>query len=106
MENLKGSLIRSSDKSNTTGVFSIKIDQQNKEMLKMVFIKLLNQLSAAVQNEQTFCQEFFNLKGPKSEDSNSLNSSNNQQLLSQNDTSNNSTILSQVVSTKESKQDL
>ena len=91
MENLKGSLIRSTDKSNVAGTFSIKIDQQNKETLKMVFIKLLNQLSSAVQNEQTFCQEFFSLKSSKSEDSNSLNSSTNQQqLLSQSEISNGS----------------
>ncbi len=83
MENLKGSLIRSSEKSSSSGTFSVKIDQKTKEMLKLVFIKLLNQLSGAVQSEQTFCQDFFSLKAPKAEDTNSLNSSNQQQSMSQ-----------------------
>ncbi len=84
MENLKGSLsIRSSEKSSSSGNFTVKIDQKTKETLKLVFIKLLNQLSVAVQNEQAFCQEFFSLKGPKAEDTNSLNSSNQQQIMSQ-----------------------
>lgn len=75
MENLKGSLIRSLDKSHASDVFSIRVDQQTKETLKMVFIKLLNQLSAAVQNEQTFCQEFFNIKVSRIDESMVSNSS-------------------------------
>ena len=40
--------------------FSIRIDAQNKETLKLVFIKLLNQVTSMIQAEQFFCQEFFN----------------------------------------------
>ena len=60
MDNLKGSLFRSIDKNNTNESFTIRIDSQTKETLKLVFIKLLNQISGVVQAEQTFCQEFFN----------------------------------------------
>jgi hypothetical protein len=75
MENLKGSLIKT--KGDRNDQFIIKIDQTTKEMLKTVLIKLLNHMSLAVQNEQLFCQEFFNFKSPNivnntTNDSNSL----------------------------------
>jgi hypothetical protein len=61
MENIKGSFIRSLDKSHPSGeMFVIRIDQITKDTYKLVFNKLLSQLSTAVQNEQTFCQDFFN----------------------------------------------
>jgi hypothetical protein len=84
MDNIKGTLIRS-DKAHYPGgdFFSIKIDQQTKETLKLVFIKLLNQLTNAVQAEQLFCQEFF--RTAKSEENTSLVGS-----VSANSTSNNS----------------
>ena len=106
MENIKGSLIRSSEKSSSAGIFTVKIDQQNKETFKLVFIKLLNQLSGAVQTEQTFCQEFFNLKAPKAEDSNSLNSSNQQQSMTQSEISNSSLQTTNNKQQAESKNDL
>lgn len=62
MENLKGSIIKSFDKSHQNEAFTIRIDAQTKETLKLVFTKLMNQLSQTVQAEQQFCQEFFNLK--------------------------------------------
>ena len=62
MENLKGSLIRSLDKSHAGDHFVVRIDQKTKETLKHVFIKLMTQLTVAVQSEQTFCQEFFNIQ--------------------------------------------
>ena len=75
MENLKGSLIKT--KGDRNDQFIVKIDQTTKEMLKTVLIKLLNHMSLAVQNEQLFCQEFFNFKSPNignntTNDSNSL----------------------------------
>jgi hypothetical protein len=48
------------DKEHTNSPFTIRIDGDTKKMLTLVFSKLLNQLSDAVQNEQLFCQEFFN----------------------------------------------
>ena len=63
MENLK--FMRSLDKNHSGDFFSVKIDQSTKETLKMVFIKLMNQLSVSVQNEQVFCQEFFASRSPK-----------------------------------------
>jgi hypothetical protein len=91
MENLKGSFIRPFDKSHGGEVFSVRIDQQTKETLKAVFIKLLNQISTNVQVEQTFCNEFFTTKKQKHEDSvststtsNNNNSSNQPNQLSRN----------------------
>lgn len=59
MDNLKGA--KGLDKSYALGgdFFSVKIDLPTKDMLKLVFIKLLNQISSVVQAEQSFCQEFF-----------------------------------------------
>ena len=71
MENLK--FMRSLDKNHSGDFFSIKIDQSTKETLKMVFIKLMNQLSVSVQNEQVFCQEFFASRSP-AKDANSSKS--------------------------------
>lgn len=68
MENLKGSLIRSLEKSHSGEIFVVKIDKDTKEMLKLVFIKLLNKISDAVAAEQMFCQEFFNTKINKPEE--------------------------------------
>jgi hypothetical protein len=62
MENLKGSIIKSFDKSHQNEAFTIRIDAQTKDTLKLVFTKLMNQISQTVQAEQQFCQEFFNLK--------------------------------------------
>lgn len=72
METLKGTFI---SKSNTTDMFTIKTDAATKEMLKLVFTKLLNQLSMTIQNEQTFCQEFFNIKQSSMVDSGGMKSS-------------------------------
>lgn len=72
MENLKGSLIR--QKADKNDPFIVKIDLQTKDMLKIVLSKLLNQMSAAVQNEQLFCQEFFNLKQPSYSNNNTADS--------------------------------
>lgn len=68
MESLKGSFLRN-DKSHTGDQFLIKIDAQTKDTLKLVFTKLLNQLSISIMNEQTFCQEFFNIKSQSLSDS-------------------------------------
>ncbi len=62
MENLKGSLFRGGDKAHQGDQFALRIDAATKDTLKLVFTKLLNQLSMSVQNEQTFCQEFFNVR--------------------------------------------
>lgn len=59
MENVRGSMIRSMDKSHHGEILGNKTDQENKKTLKMIFMKLLNQLTSAVANEQVFCQEFF-----------------------------------------------
>jgi hypothetical protein len=81
IDNLKGSLIRSIDKShssssaNSGDAFYIRIDASTKETLKLVFIKLLNQISNSVQSEQTFCAEIFvvdSANRTKSEDQSSL----------------------------------
>jgi hypothetical protein len=84
IDNLKGSLIRSIDKSHGGGggssvvsgdPFYIRIDAATKETLKLVFIKLLNQISISVQSEQTFCSEIFvvdSANRTKSEDQSSL----------------------------------
>ena len=74
MENLKGSLIKA--KGDRNDQFIIKIDQPTKEMLKTVLIKLLNHISLAVQNEQLFCQEFFNFKSPNIGNNSNINDSN------------------------------
>lgn len=68
MESLKGTFLRP-DKSHTGDQFLIKIDAQTKDTLKLVFTKLLNQLSISIMNEQTFCQEFFNIKSQSLSDS-------------------------------------
>lgn len=64
MENIKGSMIRSLDKSHYGETLGQKNDQENKKTLKMIFMKLLNQLTSIVASEQSFCQEFFSI-GPK-----------------------------------------
>lgn len=69
MDNLKGSKL---DKTYTTGeFFTVRIDADSKKMLKLVFIKLLNQIGSAVQAEQAFCQEFFSTKTSQSNSENS-----------------------------------
>jgi hypothetical protein len=77
MENLKGSFIRPFDKSHGGEIFSVRIDQQTKETLKAVFIKLLNQISTNVQLEQTFCNEFFTTKKQKFDDNVSTSTTSN-----------------------------
>jgi hypothetical protein len=69
MENLKGSFMKTLDKSHVSDQFRINIDNSTKETLKLVFTKLLNQLSISIQLEQTFCQEFFNIKSTSMVDS-------------------------------------
>lgn len=66
MENIRGSMIRSLDKSHNGETLGQKTDQENKKTLKMIFMKLLNQLTSTVASEQTFCNEFFAI-GPKSQ---------------------------------------
>ena len=51
MESLKGSLFRP-DKAHAGDQFTLRIDAQTKDTLKLVFAKLLNQLSVAIMNEQ------------------------------------------------------
>ena len=75
MDNLKGTLTRGSGGAGGGGggggsgggivgdsLFSIRIDAEIKKLLKLVFIKLLNQIGESVQAEQQFCAEFFNPK--------------------------------------------
>lgn len=70
MENIRGSMIRSLDKSHHGESLGQKTDQENKKTLKMIFMKLLNQLTSTVANEQVFCHEFFGVsKISKNEDS-------------------------------------
>jgi hypothetical protein len=57
MDNLKGTF--RVDK-NTGDPFSVRVDTQTKDTLKLVFVKLLNHITNKVQAEQIFCQEFFN----------------------------------------------
>ena len=102
MDNLKGSF--RIDK-NTGDPFSIRIDSQTKETLKLVFIKLLNQITGIVQAEQLFCQEFFNpcSSSPNNNisKSDSNTTANNQQSLQRN---NSSSSLQSSASTNISKQ--
>lgn len=66
MENIKGSFIKPFDKNHPGDTtFVIRVDQQTKETLKAVFMKLMNQLTSSVNNEQVFCQEFFYASAPK-----------------------------------------
>lgn len=100
MENLKGSLIR--QKADKNDPFIVKIDLQTKDMLKIVLSKLLNQMSAAVQNEQLFCQEFFNLKQPSYSNNNNTADSNSLSIQKFSRTSSSASMLSS--STGSSKQ--
>jgi hypothetical protein len=107
MENLRG-IMKTLDKSHTGDQFVVKIDASTKNTLKLVFSKLLNQLSTSIQLEQTFCQEFFNIKSNLNNDSYNLTSV---QKMSRNssDTSlvSNNTILSKNTNKQsESKYDL
>lgn len=80
MENLKGTLsIR--PKTDKNDLFLIKIDQSTKDMLKTVLGKLLNHMSVAVQNEQLFTQEFFNLKSPQQQNYTTINDSQSTSLV-------------------------
>jgi len=93
MENLR--LFRGGDKANPGDQFIVRIDLATKDTLKLVLTKLLNQLSMSVQCEQTFCQDFFNIRTPDTvSDASSLNSSGMKQSLNtsqsqQNDSSKN-----------------
>ena len=104
MENLKGSLMKTLDKSHTGDQFHIKIDASTKETFKLVFTKLLNQLSMSIQLEQTFCQDFFNMKPVSLSDSMNLQSTT--QRMSR--TSSDASLLSnkQASNQAESKNDL
>ena len=81
MENL-GSLIRSLDKShNSDSIFLIKSDSQTKESFKLVLIKLLNQITTAVQNEEAFCAEFFKIKPAANQQQQQLNKADDSQSI-------------------------
>lgn len=62
MENIKNQIQKSLDKGHGGDVFSLKIDQPTKDILKNCFRKLVKQLSDIVQLEENFCHEFFNIK--------------------------------------------
>jgi hypothetical protein len=75
IDNLAGTLART-DKSGGGEAFVVRIDAATKETLKLVFIKLLNQISASVQAEQSFCADVFTVdpanRGSKMDDQSSL----------------------------------
>ncbi|CAF0810499.1 unnamed protein product [Brachionus calyciflorus] len=84
MENIKGSMIRSLEKSHIGDSFGSKTDQNHKDTLKAIFVKLLNYLTNAVTSEEKFCLEFFAIPPKQGKLDESIVSSNsgNSKLLS------------------------